>query len=176
MANTVSAVLAASITATEVIDVDLNNTAFSVIDTSTVTQLKHYLSFATTIDASTTTVPSTKAYNASGALTDGAATLDLTALYTYQNQALDLSGLVVQAIMLQNRGSNVMTFDTGDTNGYDIFGAATGSITLPAANGTYYPTVWFFTANGLEDIDATHKTIDIAGTGTDAYKIVLVAG
>jgi hypothetical protein len=32
------------------------------------------------------------------------------------------------------------------------------------------------TPNNGEDVDATHKTIDVTGTGTEAFQIELVAG
>ena len=120
----------------------------------------------------TSTPPATKVVAISGNLTAGAATIDLTALTGTNGASVTFSGLRVQAMYFQNRSSsNAMTVKDGASNGYLIFGDSSGQITVgPGGSNLHY------TADYPSDVSGSVKNIDLTGTGTDAYYMLLVAG
>lgn len=128
-----------------------------------------------TIKASSA-VPATKAFSDSVNLVAGAATLDLTALAGPAGTTIDLTGLKVQAIKLACPASNTagITVDRGASNAYNLFGEDNGSAeqveVLPGC------AVLLYQNDKLEDVDATHKDVQLAGTGTESIEIQLVAG
>ena len=104
-------------------------------------------------------------------LSGGAATIDLTAL-TDAGGALDLTGLKVQAIYFKvSAGDSAMTFTTGASNGYNLGGDALFSVILAGGESACYS--WNETS---QDVAAGDKDLDIAGTGTDSFECVILAG
>ena len=101
------------------------------------------------------------------ALTAGAATIDLRALTGTNGGAVDGNGLKVQMLRVKNLGANNLTLSEGASNGYAI---GAGIVVPPGGH------VQFFGADGFPDIDATHKTIDLAGTGAQTSEITIVMG
>ena len=121
-----------------------------------------------------TTVPITDSWSDRRTMGGTAETLDLTALVHVVLGSIDLSGLKVQAIKVAAAAANNaagLNFTNGAANPYDIFGAAGDAVTvLPGM------AVLVYAPDKLEDVDATHKTIDVAGTAGDVYEIVILAG
>lgn len=138
--------------------------------------------WGTNVNLSSSSTPViTKGAFFSQALTAAAATIDLTALTGTNGAAVTLTGLKVQRFVFINgtvsgnaiaAGSNsAVTITVGAANPYDLFGSAAGTIVVAAGAGI------FWTCNEtLEDVDATHKEIDLAGTGTDAFLVGILAG
>lgn len=122
----------------------------------------------------TTTVPITKAWKDQGALTAGAATINLTALARNNLPTIDLTGLKVQFIHVINASTNsaALVIVDGATNGYNILGSATGAISIPVG-GQFL----FFGNEGLDAVAAGDATIDLSSSDTDAtYDIMILAG
>lgn len=123
---------------------------------------------------STSTVAVTKPWSDTGTLTAGAATVDLTALDYVNLPTADWTGLKVKAIKISCPSTNSAGVGVapGAANPYDIWGrAATDIFILP---GQAYLAYF---ADENEDIDATHKTIDLSSADLDAtYSIMMVAG
>lgn len=107
------------------------------------------------------------------ALAAGVKTLDLAALVPGNGSlpTIDMTGEKVQAVYIKNTGTNAMVFAPGGTNPYDLFGSASDRITLKAGGAH----MWRGNEH-LEDVDATHKTIDVAGTGSEEFEILLASG
>lgn len=122
-----------------------------------------------------TAVPVTTVAGGSIPLVTAAKTLDLTALTALgtAGSTVDMSGLKVQAILLVNpsTNANLITMATGASNGYDFTGGSSSKVTV-------YPgsSVLIYCADTSHDVDGTHKTIDFAGTGSQPFQIVIVAG
>lgn len=109
------------------------------------------------------------------ALTAGAATIDLTAL-AHNAGVVDGSGLKVQGMLFVNpAGNSAVTITDGASNGYNLFGDASGQVTVPA-HATVDSFLLFFFPEGLQDIGGSDKTIDLAGTGTETFQIGLLLG
>jgi len=106
------------------------------------------------------------------ALAAGAATVDLTSLTTVSGRNFSLSGLKVRQMKLTNpsANANAITIAKGAANGYTGFDAAF-KITLQPGQS------WLFddAGNGVL-VDATHKTLDLTGTGTQALQIAITGG
>jgi len=121
----------------------------------------------------TTTVPMTTVWADVRTFTT-AETLDLTALPQANFTAnINFTGLKLQAIKIIAAAANAggITFVHGLTNGYHLWGAATGSVTvLPGCS------VMMVCNDNLDDVATADATIDVSGTGTLAYDIELVAG
>lgn len=127
-----------------------------------------------------TTVPVTKIVTFEPTLSAGALTIDLTALTGANGASVTFSGLKLQFMLFNNgtttngvvaAGSNSsVNIAEGASNGYPLFGAS-NDITIPAGGSfmIYFP-------DALADVSGTDKTIDLAGTGTDAFECVLIAG
>ena len=108
---------------------------------------------------------------------DGSQTIDLTALARTVGAAVNATGLRLQMLLLNNlSGTATLLLDKGASNGYAINAAAEG-LTLPPGG-----SVQLYFADGLVDVDATHKTLDAtvtkAGSGTEVedFEIQLVFG
>lgn len=124
----------------------------------------------------TTTPAVTKVYSARITLAAGAATADLTVLVDSKNDLLSFTGLKVQFVKLACPSTNTVgiTVSKGDSNAYNLFGADNASSesveVMPGA------VMMFYHDDELEDVDATHKAIKFAGTGTEYIDVLIVAG
>jgi hypothetical protein len=114
----------------------------------------------------TTTPPATKSW--AKKLT-GSQTLDLTALTRTLGATVNATGLRLQSILVNNLSTtDNVVIAKGVSNGYAFNGAA-GNKTI-VAGGSFME----FFNDGLTDIDATHKTLDITAVGD--FQIILVCG
>jgi len=121
-------------------------------------------------DESVTPDPATIISEDVYALSGGAATIDLRALYTVAGGSGDGNGLKVQGFYFKNLGANAMTIVAGASNGYLIFGTS-GSVVVQPSGG--------FSMNFQDasaDIDDTHKTIDISGTSAQTFEAGFILG
>jgi hypothetical protein len=119
-----------------------------------------------------TSVPVAKVAVFQKALAAGTATVDLTALAGTNGAAVDLTGLKVQAVKFRNPATNLnsITVKFGAASGYLLGGAAWSFILEPGME------IVAFGNDKTPDVDGTHKNIDLAGTGTQALDVVIVAG
>lgn len=123
-----------------------------------------------------TSGPVTKVYSDQIALSSGA-TIVLDALTQSTGgditQTVDFTGLKIQFFLFENDpdNSNVMTVTFGASDGYQIFGGSAGKITLPVGCSIMgrFP-------DQLEDVATADSEIDITGTDTELFNVVLVAG
>lgn len=122
--------------------------------------------FNKTITPSPATMISCDVY----ALSTGAKTIDLRAIYTVGAAVGDANGLKVQGFFFENLGANAMTIVGGASNGYLIFGTS-GSVVIQPGG-----CMALFTNDGSADIDSTHKTIDVSGTGSQTFKCGFIFG
>lgn len=104
----------------------------------------------------------------------GIADIDLTALSASQD-VIDGTGLKVQAIIVRNKGTAVMTLcDQAAANKYDLLGA--GNDMIVPAYATLNPWLIFVAPEQLPDIAAGVKTIRISGTNTDTVDVGIALG
>lgn len=116
------------------------------------------------------TPPATKVYGEE-VTTDGAETLDFTALARSIGGTIDCSGLRLQALMLINESTtNTVTIKKGAANGYDF--NATAQTILVQAECALMMTF----NDDLVDVDGTHKEIDITATNGQKYFLLLLFG
>lgn len=170
MADSVSAVVHAKITATETLGAT-NDALFASAANRAV--VHDQFNFATTLTGSTTP-PVTKVASFRATMTDGAVSIDLTSLTATHAAALDLTGLKVHGILAKAVATNgaTLTLAAHDTNGYELNSEASWLISLhPGATFLYVSA-----GDTGEDVDATHKVIAVAGTTTDAVDITILAG
>lgn len=107
-------------------------------------------------------------YAGSLSLTTGNRTINLGTLTDLNGDALNLTGKNVSGFCIYVPGANNITFKEGLTNGYSIFPTA-GIVVHPhGAQMGYAP-------NGYGVVGTTDITIDVAGTGTDSFLIILTA-
>lgn len=127
---------------------------------------------ALTLDANSSPAVVTKSAAFEKAMSSGAGTIDFRALVGTNGGAIDGNGLKVQAIKLINKANNAnaITIVPGASNGLNLFGAAFSITLSPGQEITAY-----FKEQGT-DIDATHKTIDISGTGSQVLQVIVVMG
>lgn len=128
-----------------------------------------------TLTLSGSTTPAVTKYASKQlALTDGAATLDLTALTGWGTNGanVDATNLKLQLLRVYNPAANtgVMNLAEGASNGYEALGDAWSVDITPGAWAMVY------LADDAPDVDGTHKTIDITGSGTEVLDIELVFG
>lgn len=130
-----------------------------------------------TLSPSTTPIAITKIWGDTGQLAAGAATIDLTALARGNLPAVNLTGLTVKAILIYNYPTNTAALRVADgaTNGYDIFGAATGDITIPAGWYQLFGAHNVTGVGALQAVGASDKTIDLSSTDVDASYDILIA-
>ena len=102
-------------------------------------------------------------------LTAGAATIDLTALTGTNSATVDGTGLRPQVVRIKNLGANAMTFVTGASNGHNHF-TSSGTVVRPSGHIMNFPY------DGDEDIDATHKTWGVSGTGSQTAEVTIILG
>ncbi len=127
-----------------------------------------------TLEASSAT-PATKAWGITALLSGGVATIDLTALTRGGELSnVDFSGLKLQLVYFKATAANTdkITIVTGAVNGYDIWGAALGSVTLdPGAQ------IMHSVEDDLQDVAGGDLAIDLASPDANAeYTAILVAG
>ena len=121
---------------------------------------------------STTTPPATKVWSDNVPLVAGAKILDLQALVNANLPNVDFTGLKVQVLMMSCPSANTgaITITSGALNGYDIGGAAMSYALDPGG------TLVLLLRDTAPDVAAADSEIDFAGTGTEPFDIILVAG
>lgn len=133
---------------------------------STAARSIQHTNFDESITPSPATIVSAKLY----ALVTGALTIDLRALHQANGASGDGNGLKVQGFYFKNLGANAMTIVGGASNGYLIFGTS-GSVVVQPGGG-----LAIYHADASADVDGTHKTIDVSGTGTQTFECALILG
>lgn len=119
----------------------------------------------------TTTPPATTVAEFIATLTAGALTIDLTALTGTNGVTVNGTGLKVQVVRIKNLGANIMTFKVGAANGHTgVFAATNGQPVQPGA------VFMLYTNDTNDDVDGTHKTWDVTGTGSQTAEITIVLG
>lgn len=162
----VSAAINLALQATEDIDLGLDN-----VDNPTV--VHQVAGGSKTLNASSTPA-ATKAWSDQRQLSGGSDSIDLTALANGNLANIDFTGLKVQVIKIVAAEANTaaITIADGATNGYHVFGDGSGQINLVAGGQAL-----IYVPEGLPDVGASAKTIDVTSSDTDAiYDIVLIAG
>jgi hypothetical protein len=126
-----------------------------------------------TWESTITNHPVTKVSADSIALVAGAKTVDLTALVGTNGAAVDGTGLKVQAVYLENPSTNAnsMTFTKGASNGYELMDSATWRIVLKPGQKACLDLY-----DATPDVAAGVKAIDVVGTSTQAFKMILLLG
>lgn len=131
------------------------------------------LNSASDLNASSTP-PATKYSAGTKTLSSGSATVDLTSLPDENGTAgaVTLTGLKLALVKLRNKSdnANAMTVAVGASNGCTSLGADF-SITLQPGEEIAY--------KGMDlaaDVDSTHKTFDVTGTGAQVLEFEFVAG
>lgn len=123
-------------------------------------------------NSSSASYPVSKTAVFSKALSGGAATIDLTSLTGTNGASVDFSTLKVQFFKFKNPSTNAnsITVTYGASNPYLLGGSGFKWILTPGAEiqGMCY--------EGSPDVDSTHKTIDLSGTGSQTLQVTLVAG
>lgn len=120
----------------------------------------------------------TKKANFTLTLSGGVASIDLTAVPDAAGPQ-DFTGLKIQSMKFQNTGANKMTLTKGASNGLGLTtGNDSWTVPLPPvlANAAMYPEIVLALPEGTPDIDSTHKTIDVAGSGSQQLLCTIVAG
>lgn len=154
---------------TEILDIGLDNAANPAI-THTLGALRDTLT-------ASSTVPVTKTYSQTKSLVAGASSLDLDALPGPKSTTISFDGLKVQFLIIKatDGNSGAITFDIAAVEGYNLFGptnATDESVAVPAGG-----IEMRFIPNNGEDVASNFKDkVDITGTGTDSFSIILVAG
>jgi len=122
--------------------------------------------------SATSTPPLSKHAAFQQALTDGAATIDLTALDGLGGASIDGTGLKVQALKLRNPSTNSgsISIAPGAANGYDFLGSDM-KLTLQPGD-----EVLLYAPDTADEIGATDKTLDLAGTGSEALDVEILMG
>ncbi len=121
---------------------------------------------------SSTTPPATIVWSDQVALAAGVATLDLEALANGNLPTIDLVGLKVQILLMSCPATNSVpiTIVPGAANDYDIGGAAMNWGVSPGG-------MLFYLSNETSpDVAAADSELDFAGTGTEVFDILIVAG
>lgn len=158
----VSAALAMSLTITE---------SLSAAGISTSNNTLKYSAFnvSKTLNASSSPTV-TKSAVGQLALSSGSVTMNLAAVVTSAGATVDFTGRKIQGFLLQNPGTNAnnMTFVPGASNGIDIFGASSKIVLEP---GQSYLMDF---ANAGQTVASGDRTIDVTGTGTQAFNFAIV--
>lgn len=140
---------------------------------SDVTVVHDAMTTIKTLNASSTPAV-TKTFEFTATLSGGAVTIDLTSL-TGTNGVTGgtITGLNVIAVKFKAPTTNTAAFyvNAGASNGNTALGTAFKVAISPGGE------VLAYSANGaLAEVDATHKTWDCTGTGTETCNIIVVAG
>ncbi len=121
---------------------------------------------------STTSPPATIVWSDQVALVAGAKTLDLEALVNDNLPNVDLVGLKIQILLVACPDTNTVaiTIVPGAANDYDIGGAAMSWAVGPGGMLIY------LSDDNAPDVAAADSELDFAGTGTEVFDILIVAG
>lgn len=168
MANTVSAVYALKVSATETFDTTVaSNEGLAPAQNV----LHSAFNINGTLDAASG-VPATTVVSFTQALGAGTATIDLTSLVGTNGSAVDLSGLKIQLLMIKAPAvnANVISVEPGAANGYDFFGA---NMLVELAAGQQ---VLFFGNDAAPDVAGADLSFDLIGTGAQELDFIIVAG
>lgn len=115
--------------------------------------------------------PVTMASYRTYSMTAGAFIIDLRVLLGVGDEVQDANGLKLQTIVIRNpTGNNTITVGEGATNGFPLFGAS-NDVEIPADS-----ELGFHIPEGVTNVSATDKTIDIAGTGTESFDVGITLG
>lgn len=113
----------------------------------------------------------TKSFSIAQALSGGAATLDVTNVVDATTGAtVTLTGLTPVYTLFTNPSTNAnpITITFGAANGYTGFGAAYKETLAPGSSVVH--------RIGSIVFDASHKTFDLTGTGSQILNIQILAG
>lgn len=166
MSSTISVVVNRKLTVTETVSgnfIDPNDTSMTFSG----------LNLTETVTASTD-VPVTKHTIYSQALSTGTATIDLAALTgaINSNETVVGTGLKVQYVIFSNPSTNAnsITITEGDSNGYALLGSAFSIVLEPGQ--------WVMAGlnEAAPDVASGDRTIDLAGTGSQALDVQFVLG
>ena len=121
---------------------------------------------------SSTTPPVTKVWSDEVALSGGAKTLDLEALVNVNLPNVNFVGLKVQILIMSCPASNTgpITIVPGASNDYDIGGAAMSWAVSPGGMLIY------LSDDDAPDVASADSELDFAGTGSEVFDILMVAG
>jgi len=121
---------------------------------------------------SATTPPVTCGALFKQALSNGAATIDLTALVGANTKTVDGTGLRVQVLRVRNPATNAnpISIAKGASNGYDGLGANFKLTLQPGAEALV------FANDAGSDIGSTNCTLDLAGTGAQVLEVEIIMG
>lgn len=149
---------------------DADGVSLSASETNRVVTHDQFNTTASLTSATTPPVTTVAAFRQ--ALTDGAATIDLTALPGTNGASVSGTGLKVQAIKFKalSTNANVITITEGASNGYALAGASWSVALLAGQEFTLYGN------DATPDVAAGDKTIDLAGTGTQSVDVIVVLG
>lgn len=152
-----------------VVETLANNTASAPDATRKVTHSN--FNTAVTLNSGSTP-PATKVAAFEVALTAGSGSIDLTALTGTNGEAVDGSGLRVQAIKIRNKSTNAnaISIAKGASNGYDGFGA---NFKITLAVGA---DAMLLSQDAGSDISGTNKIFDLVGTGSQVLQVLVVLG
>jgi nitrogen fixation/metabolism regulation signal transduction histidine kinase len=161
---TVALTLASTITVVETV-------ANSYVDSTDQTLKYTGLNTSLTLNGASTPAVSKQA-QFQQALTSGAATVDLRALVGAAQSEVDGNGLKVRAVKLRGKSTNAnpITISEGASNGYALFGSGFQLDLKPDQE------ILAYLKDGAVTIDGTHKTLDLAGTGSQILEIAIVLG
>lgn len=108
-------------------------------------------------------------------LSGGAVTIDFTSLTGFNGAAIDATGLKLQYLAFINKaGNGNLSIVPGATNGYDIPNASSRWDLLGHASNTSWIDQKF--NDDLVDVGSSDKTLDVNGTGTESFFVVLLFG
>lgn len=154
-----------------VMQMNVTETLDTNVDAATVPVVTHDGFSSSGVGNETNAVPETDVVADTYSLSGGALTVDLTALVGTNNLAKDATGKKIQHIRILNKAGNAaMTFVQGAADDYELLGA-TFSFTLLAGQ-----EAMFNLNEAAPDVGATDKTIDVSGTDTDQFEMILTYG
>ena len=125
-----------------------------------------------TFRASNSTVPAGhEVWSGILALTAGALTIDLTtSLLRSDRTVLNLTGKRILFYRIDNLGAAILTFLAPVTNPYAMFPATPGKKVGIGATDMHWEPAGFGT------VGASNLAIGVTGTGTDTFRLGLIAG
>lgn len=166
--------MAASVTAKIRFYLDVIDTPAAGLDLASDVGYTHTIEHTLATYDAASTPAATKSFSDTVALSGGAVTLDLSALAGPSSTTVNFNGLKVQIFKMTcpSTNTNPISCTVGVANGYNIFGAADGSVdVMPGA------TIMIYWDDELDDIVTdTNDEIDFAGTGVETFSIQMVAG
>jgi len=159
-----------SVSATWALRLNVRETLVTDVDAASNPIINHTgFSSGDTINASST-VPATEVSADTWALSGGAVTIDLTSLPGTNGTTIDATGLKVQLFKVKNLGAAAMTFTEGASNGYALLGASFQFILAQNQE------LMLYLVDSAPDVGSTDKTIDVAGTSSQTFELILVVG